>query len=100
MKIKKHILTITASLALGTFGNYLSAQDDFKPSGNLYGYVFGDYANKMNNDTLQRGGGNVQYKGTTPLITNNVQSATNSQAVNTQTNSFQIRRMYLGYDYK
>lgn len=100
MKIKKHIVTIAASLTLGTFGNYLAAQDDFKPSGNLYGYVFGDYANKMNNDTLQRGGGNVQYRGTTPLITNNVQSSTNSQAINTQTNSFQIRRMYLGYDYK
>ena len=59
MKITKHIFTIAISI---TLGNYLAAQEtEFKPSGNLYGYVFGDYANKMNNDTLQRGGGNVQY---------------------------------------
>ncbi len=100
MKITKHILVIAAFL---TLSNYLAAQEtDFKPSGNLYGYVFGDYANKVNNDTLLRGGGNVQYKGTSPLNSGNVISASNpaATAVGTQTNAFQIRRMYLGYDYK
>ena len=98
MKITKHIFTIAASV---TLCNYVVAQDaDFKPSGNLYGYVFGDYANKAHNDTLQRGGGNVQYKGTTALASSNTYTATNGEAANTQTNAFQIRRMYLGYDYK
>ena len=100
MKIKNYILTIGASVALG-MGNYLGAQDtEFKPSGNLWGYVFGDYANKSHNDTLQRGGGSVQYRGTTPLSSSNTLSSTSAQAANTQTNAFQIRRAYLGYDYK
>jgi len=103
MKIKKHILTIAASLIIGALGNNLAAQEtDFKPSGNLYGYAFGDWANKSNYDTLQRGGGNVQYKGLTPLSTGNAVATNNpvNNAIGTQTNAFQIRRMYLGYDYK
>ncbi len=70
----------------------------FKPSGNLWGYVFGDYAVKTQNDSLQRGGGNVQYKGTNSLNSNNTTANTNVPA-NVQSNAFQIRRMYLGYDY-
>src|SRR5437868_10720860 len=100
MKLSKTILTVAVSAALC---NFLKAQDaEFKPSGNLYGYVFGDYANKANNNTLLRGGGNVQYKGTTPLASSNAISVNNPTptAVGTQTNAFQIRRMYLGYDYK
>ncbi|HEY4799372.1 MAG TPA: hypothetical protein VII99_09885 [Bacteroidia bacterium] len=56
---------------------------EFKPSGNLWGYVFGDYYYKVHSDSLGRGGGNVQYRN---------QSQDN-------TNAFQIRRAYLGYDY-
>src|ERR1035437_5468963 len=98
MKIKNYVLTIGAAFALGTPGNHLAAQDtEFKPSGNLWGYVFGDYANKAHNDTLGRGGKNVQYAGTNSLASNNTG---NAQEANTQTNAFQIRRMYLGYDYK
>ena len=92
MKLTKQLLfgliasTITHGLA--------TAQDKsdsaFKPSGNVYGYVFGDYAYKMNNDTLQRGGGNVQYKGTGPLSSNNVTGNTNVPA-NVQTSALAIR---------
>lgn len=79
-----------------------NAQDDFKPSGNIWGQVFGDYANKAHNDTLQRGGGSVQYKGTNSLNSANAISANNPTptAVGTQTNAFQIRRALLGYDYQ
>jgi len=55
---------------------------EFKPSGNVYGYVFGDYASKTHSDSLNRGGGNVQYRG-----------------VPVNANAFQIRRAYLGYDF-
>jgi len=72
---------------------------DFKPSGNLWGLVFGDYAFKTQNDTLGRGGGNVQYKGTNALNSNNVASGTNPVPANVQSNAFQLRRVYLGYDY-
>jgi hypothetical protein len=71
----------------------------FKPSGNVWGYVFGDYAMKTQNDTLGRGAGNVQYRGTGALNSNNVQTATNPVPANVQSNAFQIRRLYLGYDY-
>ncbi len=104
MKITKHILIpIAIGTASFTLNNYLAAQEtEFKPSGNLYGYAFGDWANKSHYDTLQRGGGNVQYKGLTPLSTGNAVAANNpvNNALSTQTNAFQIRRMYLGYDYK
>jgi hypothetical protein len=70
----------------------------FKPSGNLWGYIFGDYAMKVNNDTLGRGAGNVQYKGTTSLNSNNTTANTLVPA-NVQSNAFQLRRVYLGYDY-
>ena len=102
MQIKNYILSITTAVALSTSGNYLAAQEtEFKPSGNLWGQVFGDFANKAHNDTLQRGG-SVQYKGTTPLSSGNAITASNPtpNAVSNQTNAFQIRRMYLGYDYQ
>jgi len=56
--------------------------DDFKPSGNVYGYLFGDYYMKSHADSLNRGGGNVQYRG-----------------VPKNFDAFQIRRAYLGYDF-
>ena len=47
-------------LAIGT----LSAQDSkaFTPSGNFYGYGFGDYYYMAHSDSLGRGAGNLQYK--------------------------------------
>src|ERR1041385_4881160 len=98
--MKKIQHTVLAIICGFSFCNVKAQDSEFKPSGNLWGYAFGDWANKSHNDTLLRGGGNVQYRGTTPLITNNVQGTANGQAVNSQTNSFQVRRFYLGYDYK
>ena len=97
MKKQFFILLTAAGIAISTYSN---AQEDFKPSGNLWGYVFGDYAVKSHNDTLSRGGGSVQYKGTNPLSSSNVVSGTNPAPANMQTDAFQIRRVYLGYDYR
>jgi hypothetical protein len=96
--MKKQIIFLITAAGIAV-SNYSHAQEEFKPSGNLWGFGFGDWANKSHNDTLLRGGGSVQYRGTTPLASNNT-IANNSQAVNTQTNAFQFRRIYLGYDYK
>ncbi|XZF13782.1 hypothetical protein ACTHGU_18530 [Chitinophagaceae bacterium MMS25-I14] len=64
-----------------------TAQDTaaFKPSGKLWGYAFGDYAFKAHGDTVGgagRGGSN-QYSN-----------------VNKNQSLFQLRRLYLGYDYE
>ena len=50
-------------------------------SGRLWGYMFGDYYYKSHADALGRGGSN-QYSG-----------------IPQNRNAFQIRRIYLGYDY-
>ncbi|MGN6247397.1 MAG: hypothetical protein ACTHNG_03515 [Ginsengibacter sp.] len=57
------------------------AKEAFKPSGKLWGYAFGDYAYKFHADSALRG--KQQYSG----LPNNY-------------NSFNLRRVYLGYDYK
>lgn len=57
------------------------ADSSFKPSGNLWGYAFGDYYYKTHSDPLNRGGSN-QYTG-----------------IEKGRNAFQIRRIYLGYNY-
>jgi hypothetical protein len=58
-----------------------NAKDEFKPSGKLWGYAFGDYAYKLHADSAQRG--SLQYS---KLPKNH--------------NSFNFRRIYLGYDYQ
>lgn len=58
-----------------------AAMPEFKPSGKLWGYAFGDYAYKGATDDINRGGSN-QYTNI-PL----------------NSNLFQWRRIYLGYDY-
>jgi hypothetical protein len=50
-------------------------------SGRIWGYAFGDYYYKGHSDTLNRGGSN-QYTG-----------------IPQDRNEFQMRRIYLGYDY-
>jgi hypothetical protein len=50
-------------------------------SGRLWGYAFGDYYYKAHSDSLNRGGSN-QYTG-----------------IPQSRNEFQMRRIYLGYDY-
>lgn len=61
----------------------IHAQDttSFKPSGKIWGYAFGDYAYKLHADSAQRG--SVQYS-----------------RLAKDYNSFNLRRVYLGYDYQ
>jgi hypothetical protein len=56
-------------------------KEEFKPSGKIWGYAFGDYAYKLHADSAQRG--NVQYSN-----------------LPKDYNSFNFRRIYLGYDYQ
>lgn len=53
-----------------------------KPGGKLWGLAYGDYAYKMRSDSLNRGGLN-QYTG-----------------IKQNESLFQLRRIYLGYDYR
>jgi hypothetical protein len=57
------------------------SKEEFKSSGKIWGYAFGDYAYKLHADSAQRG--NVQYSN----LPKNY-------------NSFNFRRIYLGYDYQ
>ena len=57
--------------------------------GNLWGYAFGDYTYVKRGDSAGRGNGNLEYKGL------------GAQSSPTQNqNAFEIRRAYLGYDYR
>ena len=56
-------------------------KEEFKSSGKIWGYAFGDYAYKLHADSAQRG--NVQYS-----------------KLPKDYNSFNFRRIYLGYDYQ
>ncbi|MBI4947830.1 MAG: hypothetical protein HY840_15680 [Bacteroidetes bacterium] len=56
------------------------AKPEFKPSGKVWGYAFGDYFMKMHADSLNRG--KTQYAN----MPNN-------------SNAFEFRRVYLGYNY-
>ncbi len=58
--MRKLLFTLLSVLS---FSFVAKAQDaDFKPSGNLSGYVFGDYYYMAHADSAGRGAGNVQYK--------------------------------------
>ena len=125
--MKKTLLAIFTMLGLSL--GMLKAQDkaEFKPSGNLWGYTFGDYYYMAHADSLGRGAGNLQYKPystasslnasiptsvtsvttTTGNTTTTTSTLTNTKTNllgsgsnnNTNSNGFQIRRFYLGYDY-
>lgn len=58
-----------------------SSTEEFKPSGKLYGYFFGDYYAKAGGDTATWAS-KAEYSG-----------------VPKDVNAFALRRMYLGYDY-
>lgn len=69
-------------VTLGSFAqDTTKTQPDFKASGKLWGYAFGDYAFKLHADAEKRG--NIQYS----KLPENY-------------NSFNLRRVYLGYDYQ
>lgn len=98
---------------------------EFKPSGNLWGYCFGDYYYMTHSDSLGRGAGNVQYKPySTTSTLNGITGVTVTPTLNAagditkvtlvttksdllasgtnnfkSANAFQLRRFYLGYDY-
>lgn len=57
-----------------------TAKAAFKPGGKLWGCAFGDYAYKLHADSLKRG-------------------VTSYSALGKDYNSFNLRRVYLGYDY-
>ncbi|MHB1922660.1 MAG: hypothetical protein ACYCOO_10530, partial [Chitinophagaceae bacterium] len=79
---KKHFLL--ALIAFVLFTNHAQGQQSqtkpFKPSGKIWGLVFGDYAYKLHADSAQRG--NTQYS-----------------KLPASFNSFNFRRIYIGYDY-
>jgi hypothetical protein len=83
--MRKTIIKTGLFWSILLFAGFASAQTDtvaeFKPSGKIWGYAFGDYAWKGATDELNRGGSN-QYTNV-PL----------------NANLFQWRRIYLGYDY-
>ena len=58
-----------------------TAKEEFKPTGKIWGYTFGDYAFKLHADSAKRG--NSQYSGLPKNYS-----------------SFNFRRVYLGYDYQ
>ena len=91
MKNINKTFSLLVSMILGLSFNHLSAQEtEVKPSGNVWGYVFGDYYFKQNSDTLGRAPSGSSY-GAASLNSPN-QNQTNM-------NALQIRRAYLGYDY-
>ncbi len=80
-KMKKQLLFILLSLlSLNVFSQKDTTKVEFKPSGKLWGYAFGDFLYKA---------------------TQNSFSMTNTQYASTVKNytSFEFRRIYLGYDY-
>ena len=102
--MRKILLVIFSPFVL----NWAFAQNnEFKPSGNLWGYGFGDYYYITHADSLGRGAGSVQYKPFSTASTLNATTPTGektnilgSGSTNaTKSNGFQIRRFYLGYDY-
>ena len=88
-KRKKFCVILVASLCLVS-ANVMSqdntkakseSKEDFKPSGKISGYAFGDYAFKLHADSALRG--KQQYSGLPKNYS-----------------SFNLRRVYLGYDYQ
>jgi hypothetical protein len=84
MTIQKLLVSFFAILVFISVSGQNNAASDttFKPSGKLWGYSFGDYYYKAHADALNRGGAN-QYS--------NIEEGRNA---------FQIRRVYLGYNYE
>ena len=83
MLVKKksfYLITVLGLLSIHGFAQD-STKTEFKPSGKIWGYAFGDYAYKLHADAEKRG--SIQYS-TLPL----------------DYNSFNFRRIYLGYDYQ
>ncbi len=78
---KQTTLILAVFLLLASLNTIAQDTTNFKPSGKLWGYAFGDYAYKFHADSAQRG--SVQYS-----------------RLAKDYNSFNFRRIYLGYDYQ
>lgn len=78
-KVLVGVLCLVSMIAISQ--DTTKVKEEFKPSGKLWGYAFGDYAYKLHADAAKRG--NVQYS----RLPKNY-------------NSFNFRRIYLGYDYQ
>jgi hypothetical protein len=76
----KFLLAILFFIGGNAFAQTDTTKKEFKPSGKIYGYAFGDYFYKMHADSAGRG--NSQYSNMPET-----------------TNGFELRRVYLGYDY-
>src|SRR5664280_2210453 len=80
-KMKKQLIFILLSLlSLNVFSQKDTTKTEFKPSGKLWGYAFGDFLYKANANTFNMS--NTQYASTAKDFT-----------------SLEFRRIYLGYDY-
>ena len=83
--MRAKLLLLLMMIALTSLKLYAQEKQDtaeFKPSGKLWGYAFGDYFYKGHSDSLNRGKNN-QFTGM-------VKGA----------NAFEFRRIYLGYNYE
>lgn len=79
--MKKQLIFILLSLlTLNVFSQKDTTKVEFKPSGKLWGYAFGDFLYKASTNTFNMS--NTQYASTAKDFT-----------------SFEFRRIYLGYDY-
>ena len=79
---------VFASVAGNAGAQVTDTVEEFKPSGKLWGYTFGDYAYKSSTDNIS--------PTTIPIYRGGVNQYTGMPA---NTNMFQFRRIYLGYNY-
>src|ERR1035437_9565921 len=80
-KMKKQIATILLILlSLSSFSQKDTTKVEFKPSGKLWGYTFGDFLYKAHTNSYNMS--NTQYASTPKDF-----------------NTLEFRRIYLGYDY-
>lgn len=80
-QIPKVLVAIFCLLSVSAMSqDTTKVKEDFKPSGKIWGYAFGDYGYKLHADSALRG--KQQYSG-----------------LSKNYNSFNFRRIYLGYDY-
>ncbi|MGN6541071.1 MAG: hypothetical protein ACTHKY_09720 [Ginsengibacter sp.] len=84
-KINLFLVLIAIALCLFSLNTFaqdsLKTKTEFKASGKISGYAFGDYAYKLHADAEKRG--SIQYS-----------------KLPQDYNSFNFRRIYLGYDYQ
>lgn len=93
MKKLQLVFIVLVLMSLNAFSqkqDTAQAKKAFVPSGKLWGYVFGDYMYKTNTNSFNMS--NTQYGATTT-------SGTSSFTTPKNYNSFEFRRIYLGYDY-